>query len=184
LSNENYSLSIENLAYTTPDYVDVDEQKKVILENKNLTRKLRGEWVLRDSARNEISRTGQKTIMNVPMMTERGTFIKNGKEYAFSHIMRLTPGVYVKNKTKNINAQFNITKGTGAGFQMNLNPATGVFTVNKGTVNAPAYTVFRDLGITDDQMRESWGKDIFEANKKAGETEKATTSALKIYGVS
>ena len=64
---------------------------------------------------------------------------------------------------------------------MSLNPKTGVFRMTRGTTNAPAYTVLRDMGVTDDQMKEAWGQEIFDNNKKAGLGDKARIAADRLY---
>lgn len=184
LRNDKFTLAVENLDYDDPDDIDVDEQKRMLLNNKSSTRRLRGNWVLRDAVTDKVvGRTRRMTLMRVPRMTSRGTFIKNGKEYNLTNIMRLEPGVYCKQKPDSVNAQFNIKQGTGAGFNMILNPNTGVFTIRRGTTNVPAYTVFRDMGITDEQMEKEWGKDIFNTNRDAGMTNKARDAADKIYNM-
>ena len=184
LRNDRYTLGIEDVEYDDPDDIDITKQKRCILEGKSCDRRLRGSWVLRDAASDKVvSKTKRMTIMRVPYMTERGTFIRNGHEYAFSNIMRLEPGVYTKRRDDEISAQFNIQKGTGAGFNMFLSPDTGIFKIKRGTTSCPAYTVFKDLGVTDDQMQEAWGKELFDKNKTAGSDEKARQAASKIYNM-
>ena len=61
-------------------------------------------------------------------------------------------------------------KGTGAGFNMKFTPSRGLFQINRGTANAPAYTVMKDLGVTDEQMKASWGDELFKLNKEYGST--------------
>ena len=184
LANDRYTLSVEDVDYDDPEDVDLEEQKKAMMEDRTLQRRLRGVWVMRNAADGkEVSRSGRTTLMQVPYMTDRGTFIRNGTEYAFGNIMRLEPGVYTKQKDDEITAQFNIKKGTGAGFNLRFIPATGIFQVNRGTVNCPAYPIFRDLGVTDDQMKEAWGEELFARNREAGMNEKAKQSAGKIYNM-
>ena len=184
LYNDRYTLSIEDVDYDDPDDVDIAKQKQAILDGDSCTRRLRGVWVLRDAKTDkEVSRTRRMTLMNVPYITDRGTFIRNGHEYAFSNIMRMEPGVYTKQRDDEVSAQFNIQQGTGSGFNMFLTPNTGVFKIKRGTATAPAYTVFRDLGVSDDQMREAWGQELFDKNKAAGTDEKAVQAANKIYNM-
>ena len=181
LRNNRYTLAVEDLDYDDPDDVDVEQQKRMLLEGKSSARRLRGSWVLRDAVTDkEVSRTRRMTIMRVPRITSRGTFIRNGKEFCIGNIMRLEPGVYTKQGPENVSAQFNIKQGTGQGFNMIMNPKTGLFQVRRGTTNAPAYTVLKDMG---DQMKEAWGSDVFEANRKAGVSEKARSAADKIYSM-
>jgi len=184
LYNDRYTLAVENVDYDDPEDVDLSRQKQAILDGTSITRRLRGEWVLRDAKTDkEVSRTKRMTLMRVPYITDRGTFIRNGHEYAFSNIMRMEPGVYTKQRDDEISAQFNIKKGTGAGFNMFLQPNTGIFKIKRETTSVPAYTVFRDMGITDDQMKEAWGQELFDKNKAAGSDEKASIAAKKIYNM-
>lgn len=182
LYNDRYTLSLEDVDYDDPDTISLQDQKQAIMEGKSCDRRLRGSWVLRDSASDkELSRTRRMTLMRVPYMTDRGTFIRNGHEYVFTNIMRLEPGVYTKARNDEASAQFNVKKGTGGGFNMRLMPKTGVFQINRGTTNAPAYAVLKDMGVTDEQMQDAWGKELFEKNKAAGAGEKARAAADKIY---
>lgn len=182
LVNDRYTLALEDVDYDDPDDIDLTEQKKLLLEGKSSVRRLRGSWVLKDTATGKtVSKTSRMTLLKVPRMTPRGTFIRNGREYVLGSIMRLEPGVYCKRGTEDVSAQFNIKQGTGQGFSMSLNPKTGVFRMTRGTTNAPAYTVLRDMGVTDDQMKEAWGQEIFDNNKKAGLGDKARIAADRLY---
>ena len=184
LYNNRYSLNIEDVEYDDPEDISIPDQKRAVLEGDSCTRRLRGTWVLKDvNTGKEVSRTRRMTLMNVPYITDRGTFIRNGHEYAFSNIMRMEPGVYTKSRDDEVSAQFNIKKGSGAGFHMFLQPNTGIFRIKRETSTAPAYTVFRDLGVTDEQMQDAWGKELFEKNKAAGSDEKARIAANKIYNM-
>lgn len=181
LVNQRYSLTVEDLDYDDPEEIDVDEQKQIILQGKSSTRRLRGSWVLKDADGKELSRTRRMTLMRVPRMTERGSFIRNGKEYVFSNILRMEPGVYTKKKNDEVSAQFNVKQGSGSGFGMELNPSSGVFRITRGTTNAPAYTVLKDMGVSDEQLQAAWGKELFEINRSAGMNAKARTAADNIY---
>ena len=184
LYNERYTLAIEDVDYDDPEDIDIDKQKQAILEGNSCSRRLRGTWVLRDAKTDKVvSKTRRMTLMQVPYITDRGTFIRNGHEYAFSNIMRMEPGVYTKQRDDEISAQFNIKKGTGAGFNMFLAPNTGIFKIKRETTSAPAYTVLHDMGVTDDQMKEAWGQELFDKNKAAGSDEKAIAAANKIYNM-
>ena len=184
LVNDRYSLSLQDVKYDDPEDINITEQKQAILDGGSCDRRLRGSWVLTDNATGKVlSKTKRMTLMKVPYMTDRGTFIRNGHEYAFSNIMRLEPGVYTKKRDDEVSAQFNIKKGTGAGFNMFLQQNTGVFKIKRGTTTAPAYAVFRDMGITDDQIEQAWGKELFQKNQAAGSGEKARQAASKIYNM-
>lgn len=181
LYNDRYSLSVEGLEYDGPEEIGIDEQKKAILNGKSVSRKLRGSWVLSDASGKVVARTKKMTLARVPYMTDRGTFIRNGHEYCFSNIMRLEPGVYVKERPDEVSAQFNIKQGTGGGFGMRMVPKTGVFEMTRGTSKAPAYTVLKDMGVTDDQMKATWGDALYSINRDAGMSTRARQQADRFY---
>lgn len=187
LYNDRYTMAVQDVDYQLDKKpFDYQRQKQAVLNGKSLGRKLKGRYVLYDAATNKVvSKTPLRTLVTVPYMTDRGTFIQNGHQYAITNIMRLQPGVYTKKNTDDqISAQFNVKKGTGAGFNMRFTPSTGKFIINRGTANAPAYTVLKDLGVTDQQMQESWGKQLFQINKLYGQGQKARIAADRIYNYS
>ena len=109
LYNDKYVLALENVGYDDPEDISIEDQKKAIMEGKSVSRRVRGNWVLKDAATDKVlQRTGRMTLMRVPYMTERGTFIRNGHEYTFNSIMRLEPGVYTKKKNDDGTMQFKI----------------------------------------------------------------------------
>lgn len=183
LSNQRYILDIQDLDYADPQDVSLKDQKKAIMENTSVGRRLRGSWVLRDAVTNkQIAKTAKTTLLKVPYITDRGTFIRSGSQYTFNTIMRLQPGVYTKRNTDDqISAQFNVKRGTGAGFGMKFTPSSGIFYITKGTRNVPAYAVMHDMGISDAQMEKSWGKELFLKNKEAGTTERAAGAMQQLY---
>ena len=183
MRNDRYTLAVEDVDYDDPEDIGADEQKRLLLEGGSSVRRLRGRWVLRRASDDSVvSRSKRMTLMRVPRMTDRGTFIKGGREFAMTNIMRLVPGVYCKGKDDEVTAQFNIRQGTGSGFSMVLTPSTGIFQFRRGTTNAPAYTVLHDFGVSDETMKKAWGDELFETNRTAGTGERARQAAAKLYG--
>lgn len=184
LFNDRYSLEIEDLKYDDPEDFSLKVQKQAIMEGKTLGRRLRGSWVLRDVNTDKVvQKTNRMTILRVPYLTERGTYIRNGNEYTFSHIMRLEPGVYARRKDDDtVLAQINARQGTGSRVDLVFRPSSGVFYFQKGSVNAPAYKVLSDYGVSDDAMKEAWGEELFKINQDTGTTAKAQQSVEKFYG--
>lgn len=183
LRNQRYSLDLQNVGYIDPQRISLQQQKRAILQNKSVGRRLKGTWVLRDNATGKVvSKSGRQTLMTVPYMTDRGTFIRSGSQYTFNNIMRLQPGVYTKrNNDDLLSAQFNVKRGTGAGFNMKFVPSTGLFHINKGSRNVPAYYVLKQLGVTDDQLKQAWGEQLWRKNKQAGDTPRAASAAAALY---
>ena len=183
MRNDRYTLAVEDVDYDDPEDIGADEQKRLLLEGGSSVRRLRGRWVLRRASDDSVvSRSKRMTLMRVPRMTDRGTFIKGGREFAMTNIMRLVPGVYCKGKDDEVTAQFNIRQGTGGGFSMVLTPSTGIFQFRRGTTNAPAYAVLHDFGVSDETMKQAWGDELFETNRAAGTGERARQAAAKLYG--
>lgn len=90
LYNSKYVLSVEDVGYADPDTYSYKDEKDAILNGKSVGRRLRGRYVLKDAATDKvISETGMQTLLSVPYMTDRGTFINNGHEYTFNNILRL-----------------------------------------------------------------------------------------------
>lgn len=186
LYNNKYILDVQDVQYQGPQLNDYSAQKQAIMTGKSVGRKLKGRFVLKDAASQKVLSRGKKqTIITVPYMTDKGTFITNGSQYALLNIMRLQPGVYTKKNTDNqISAQFNVKKGTGAGFNMRFVPSSGLFYINRGTANAPAYTVMRDLGVPQQALREAWGQQLYNKNREYGSSQRARIAANRIYNYS
>ena len=169
-------IEMDDLHY--PEKMDYDwaKQKKALMEGRRVRAPLKGTLRLYDKESNKvIDTTREQTLANVPYMTDRGTFIEGGNEYTIINQSRLRPGVYTRRqKTGDIEAQFNVKNGRG--FRLYLEPSTGIFRVLIGQSRAPAYPLFKAAGVTDDQMRETWGDELFDVNRN-----KRDPNAVKKY---
>jgi len=151
-----------------PEDYSVEEEQKALMEDRALFRRLRGKLSLYDNNTNEKLDSSKKVLMGVPYLTRRGTFIHNGTDYSPIRQARLLPGVYTRRKKNSeIETQFNTKTGTGPGFRIGFDPKTAVFKMNIDQANLRLYSLLHDLGVPDEQMRESWGDEIFEINKNA-----------------
>lgn len=162
---------IELLNVSIPDNVKatISNQKDHILAGKSLGTPVYAELrLVRNSGRSE---TAKIKVLDLPILTERGTFIVLGKDYSVFNQTRLKPGVYVK-KPEGSNetfAAFNLGKGLGFKIFMDKN---GLFTVvfDKSALSTsakklPLYPVLRLLGASDTDMEIAWGKEIAALNK-------------------
>ena len=166
LENDNYILSIEDLSYDKiPEYSRLD-QKRAVQTDKTLSAKLKGKWTLTDKKTGKVvSQSARKTILDVPYMTERGTFIRRGADQTLPIQMRLVPGVYTRIADNGeAKAHINIRPGTGTQMFLTMNPAKPVFMLSQGTRNYKLYPLLKNRGISDEQMMAAWGKDIYKAN--------------------
>ncbi len=143
------------------------EQKKYLLEDKYLTKKLKADLYLYDSKSNQLlDKNLNKTIMNVPYYTDRGTFIHGGNEYTSIKQDRLRPGIYSRKKQNGeLETQFNIKRGTGSGYRISFDPASSIYKFNIGQSSVNLYTILHDLGVEDKTLKDVWGEDVLNANR-------------------
>jgi DNA-directed RNA polymerase beta subunit len=169
LSNSRYTVEAADIDYTgAPEYT-LKDQQKALMQGQSLYTPLRGHLVMKDNATGAvIDRTDNPvTLARVPYLTQRGTFISNGSEYVVTNQSRLLPGPFVRRrKSGEYEAHFNTLPGKGRGFRMALMPDTGKFVVEIGQSVAPAYPMFRALGVTDEELERTWGKDLLATSKE------------------
>ena len=167
LESEKYVLAVDNLHFADKDYSPRDE-KDALLNGKTLGTRLKGDWVLYDKATGkEIERKSNNTFINVPYLTNRGVFIRNGNEYGLRNMFRLRPGMYTRIKGDGIIAtHVNPAQGTGQQSNILLNPTNGVFTWKLGTRNYGLLPILMAAGKTEPEIREAWGDELFDNNYK------------------
>jgi DNA-directed RNA polymerase beta subunit len=168
ISNEKYTLLATDLKYDGDSLPPISEQKEAIFQNKSLTRKLRGRLTLRDNQTGQVvGTTGRKTIMAVPAMTNRGTFIRNGVEYSVAKQFRLVPNIYTRNTDDGmVESQFNVKQGSGVNFRIYMEPETSLFYMRMAGRKIPLYPVLSRMGVKDEELEKTWGKQILAINSK------------------
>lgn len=151
--------------YADPDNYTIRDQKTALHNDKFLMRRLRGTLKLTDANTGALLDKKTTTLMRVPYLTERGTFIRSGNEWATISQQRLLPGAYTRRQANGeLETQFNVRPGTGNAFRINLNPETAVYKFNIAGSNLHLYSLLHDLGVKDDQLKERWGDAVFAAN--------------------
>ena len=166
IENEQYMLSLEDVGYQKlPEYTRA-EQKRAIQTDGSLNARIKGRWVLTDKATGKVvSKSSSKGIMDVPYLTERGTFIRNGSEMTVPIQMRLVPGVYARmGEDGQAKAHINVRQGTGNSINMTMDPANPIFKMKVGTRNYKLYPLLKHLGVQDRDLMKAWGEDIYRAN--------------------
>jgi len=166
MENERYQLKITDVQYGKTKPFTKKEQKQAILNGSSLNVPLKGKWQLVNKETGDIvSKTNQKVIMNVPWITERGTYIRNGHEESLNVQMRLVPGVYVRKRDNGeVEAHVNVKQGSGQMFKIQMEPSTGVFHILTGSRKLKLYPVLKGMGLTDDQISAKWGPQLLKAN--------------------
>lgn len=161
------------LELTEPHYegkenYSIKEQKQAILERRSLGRRLRGTWKLSDMATGKPIDQKTTTIATIPFLTQRGTFIDNGNEYAHINQSRLRAGIYSRMKENGELETFvSVKPGQGVSHRYFLDPEKGVFFANVGAAKIPLVPLLRAMGVTDRDMKEAWGPDIAARNLAA-----------------
>lgn len=162
--NPRYSLHFEDVDWAGPDRYSIAEQKKALLSNRTLYRRLHGTAVLRDAEGNEVTRR-KMPLARVPYLTDRGTFIVNGTEYSVSHQFRLRPGVYTRRKS-NSELEAHVNPAKGHSHRVFLDPATGVFRIQMGQAKIPLLPLLKAMGVSEQQMRDTWGNELTAVNMR------------------
>lgn len=165
VSNRSHTLRLSNVAYAEPGAYSKAQQKAAVLESRTLGRKLKGTWELVDNATGNVLDSREQVLARVPFVTDRGTFIHNGSEYAVAHQQRLRSGVFVRRKANGeLEAHANVLPGQGFSHRYNLDPAKGTFHLEVGQGRLPLMPLLRLLGAHDTQLRDAWGSDVLAAN--------------------
>ena len=163
ISDGKHRLELTDLRYSGPQDFSQEAQKKALMSNLNTP--LTGTWKLFDEETGGELDSREDVVLHVPYYTQRGTVINRGNEYSIVNQARLRPGIYTRTKQSGEHeAHFNVQPGTGKTFRIWMEPATGIFRVNVGQANIPAYPFLKTLGISDSAMQQAWGADIYDAN--------------------
>jgi len=148
-----------------PDPEDIGSQYATRVAGKSWMTPIQGVIELRDNETGKVLMTQKTRLMSIPSMTKRFSFIYNGQEHQSANQWQLKPGVFARRQDNGeLEARFNVVNR--AAFKMKLDPQSQLFHVEYKKANLPAYPLLRAMGVSDQQMEESWGKQVFEANKK------------------
>lgn len=169
IESTDFKLEVTDIDYTKDekDY-SLDDQKKAILEKRDLAIPLKGTFTLFDKKTGKALDKKTCLIAQVPFITPRNTSIINGAEYITINQQRLKPGVYTRIKESGeAEAHVNVTPGTGLSGKIIFHPETTIFVYELGTTQIKLYGLLRGLGVSDSQMEQAWGKEIYLKNKQS-----------------
>lgn len=161
-------IELQNVHYVDPERYSIQQQKQMLMDEKFLIRRLRGDMILKDANTGDILDAKENmTLMRVPYLTNRGTFVHNGSELGTISQQRLLPGAYSRIQANGeLETQFNTRPGTGAAFKVSFDPTSAIYRFSSGGGNVPLYSLLRSIGVSDDDLRKRWGDEVFEANAK------------------
>lgn len=158
-------LELTDVEYEDPENYNIATQKKMLHNDGFAGRRLRGTMTLYDSNTGEQLDSKKVTLMKMPYLTNRGTFIKDGNEWGTISQTRLLPGAYARRQNNgDLEMQFNVRPGTGGAFRVNMNPESAQYKISVGGSELHLYSLMKDLGVEDDDLRARWGDDVFKAN--------------------
>jgi DNA-directed RNA polymerase subunit beta' len=108
-------------------------------------------------------------LARLPKLTNRYSYIVKGSEYQVDHLFRLKSGIYARVQANgDLESEFNLAKSpTGRGFSIHLDQAKKKLSLLYGDAHIALYPILKSMGVADDDLEKSWGKEIFLANKTA-----------------
>ncbi len=126
-----------------------------------------GTMVLRNNESGKVVERKKIRLADIPMMTRRYSYIVDGQEYQVDNQWQLKPGAYVRRlQTGEVVSEFNVPNKRS--FKIQFDPESKLFTMTRGqSKDIPVYPLMKTLGVDDDTLEKSWGKDIFSANRAA-----------------
>ena len=103
-------------------------------------------------------------LVDLPHVTNRGSYIVHGTEYMFPTQKRLRSGPYVRlGENDELRTFFNLAKGRN--FHLGIHPQKGHFQFQiESSKNIPLYPLLTALGVGDEAMIGAWGRDVWKAN--------------------
>ena len=163
VEDDDVKLELRDVKYEGPTSYTLQQQKDALLNNRRLGCRIAGTWRLTDKRTGQVLDERRDGVLRVPYYTDRGTIINNGNEYTVISQARLSPGVYVRRKQNGeLESQFNVANGLG--FRIGLDKETGALNMSIGQGHVPLYPVLHALGVSDEDMRKSWGSEVTNVN--------------------
>jgi len=157
---------------------DIKSQHEAKINGKSWTVPIHGMLSLKD---NETGKTLDKKkvrLADLPKMTRRYSYILDGQEYQVDNQWQLKPGVYTRRRANGeLESRFNVV-GRSA-FDVVFDPEKKVFVADYKKAKIPLYPLMKTLGVSDEALEKSWGKEIFEANKKGKRVDGAVEQFYK-----
>lgn len=159
-------IELNDTAYEGPEDYTSEEQKDAILNDRYLTRKLKGTLNLFDDKTNELLDSRRGTLLNVPWLSHRGTFLHKGNNYTSIRQLRLVPGPYGRVMDNgNMEVHLNVKPGSGSSYRVMMEPSTAQFRLKVGAqAEIHLYSILKDMGVPDDQLKTAWGEGTWQRN--------------------
>ena len=157
--------------------LDLAAQKDAKLKEKSVTSTLKADLTLYDAEGTVLDQKSGYTVMMMPHVTARNSYIIEGNELQVVQQLRLRPGLYTENKGEREVETYLNTTAAGQ-YKVLLDRKTGIIRFKIGSdKKVPIYTLMHCLGANDMEIRGLLG-DLYEDNKKAHKGEADITKLL------
>lgn len=166
IETSDFKLHARDLKVDPFHHITTSQQKKAVLEKKDLTVPLKGTIDLIHKASGKVVESKHTTIAHIPFVTSHNTVIYNGSEYENVNQQRLLPGIYSRIRQDGIpEAHINPEARTGQSARILFLPDKQLFILMVKNSQVKLYGILKDLGIQDSAMKTAWGEKIFNANR-------------------
>lgn len=174
ISGRKNTLELENLTFDDSKTKESDIKSQQVAKEQEKTWGIPvfGEFVLRDKETGNVINKSRQKIAVLPKMTQRFTYIIGGGEYNSAYQQRIKSGIYSKVNEKgehlaeiNLNGRNNaFVKEARLKIPFDLEKKK--FNFSYATNNIPLYSMLKCVGVSDEDMKKTWGEDIWKANAK------------------
>ncbi len=164
INKNNISLHVSNIYIDdNKDINDYKSQKEVKAKGGTWAIPVYADVTMIDKITGKETKDSKIHLMNLPKITDRGSYIVGGNEYQLSHQLRLRPGIYTTNtKSGDIKTQINLAKG-GVGKNLTIDLDQNKLMLKARQANIPLYDLLRGLGTSHQEIQKYWGKNVTEA---------------------
>lgn len=171
-------LEVQNIEIPEPDFT-MDDEYEARYQSKTLSTPVYADMVLRTKDGQIIHEKKKHKVLDLPIYTDRGTFLVNGHEYNIALQNRVRAGIYpIVKQTGDVHAVINAAKGLPGKADIAINPETGLFKFIMGQSEMKLYPIAKAIGIDDNMLEKAWGQDILIQNR-TGISPKAYDKTIK-----
>jgi len=183
IDGKNKSIELNNITFDPiPESDNYAKQKKILLNKETEGVNFYGDVRLVDKESGKIIDEKKKLKLGLlPTVTDRHSFIINGKEYNVFNQLRLQPGIYTKIDQNGLPvAGFNLEKGKN--MQITYVPAKERMMLKIENTNIPLYTLLKDVyNLPESKLIEAFGKEFhgYQIDKYKNDSERYLNNLYK-----
>lgn len=147
------------------DWDNYPKERDIKISGKTLGVPVYADLILKDTQGKILDRQKKQKLMDLPVVTNRLSYLIQGVEYQLTNQLRLKPGVYTNfNSAGQVQANYNV--GGGRNFNLILDPQSNMFQICVGQAHFGLYPLLKILGVKDSDIEKAWGKELLNINKR------------------